>query len=207
MLRQLTQGMKRYGNLSTKINLLMRKGSLTVNFMMTSSNGHFLALLAICAGNSPVPGEFPVQRPVTRRFDVFDLRLNKRLSKQSCGWWFETLPCPSWRHFNVSTTSRHSYLYSDNPITGKTTFIVKLGPLWIPLPRSPCLFFFEMQIYFSKGWMVPLLRYLANYWMTLLRTLLMVFRLNRQHQGLIDNYYKITQSWVCLLVIPIYHSI
>ena len=44
----------------------------------------FSALLAICAGNSPVPGEFPTQRPVTRSFDVFfDLRLNKRLSKQS----------------------------------------------------------------------------------------------------------------------------
>ena len=44
------------------------------------------ALLAICAGNSPVAGEFPAQRPVTRSFDVFlDLRLNKRLSKQSLG--------------------------------------------------------------------------------------------------------------------------
>ena len=31
----------------------------------------FSALLAICAGNSPVPGEFPTQRPVTRSFDVF----------------------------------------------------------------------------------------------------------------------------------------
>ena len=30
----------------------------------------FSALLAICAGNSPVPGEFPTQRPVTRSFDV-----------------------------------------------------------------------------------------------------------------------------------------
>ena len=40
----------------------------------------FSALLAICAGNSPVPGEFPTQRPVTRSFDVFfDLRLNLRL--------------------------------------------------------------------------------------------------------------------------------
>ena len=40
----------------------------------------FSALLAICAGNSPVPGEFHTQRPVTRSFDVFfDLRLNKRL--------------------------------------------------------------------------------------------------------------------------------
>ena len=44
----------------------------------------FSALLAICAGNSPVPGEFPAQRPVTRSFDVsFNLSLNKRLRKQS----------------------------------------------------------------------------------------------------------------------------
>ena len=36
----------------------------------------FSALLAICAGNSPVTGEFPTQRPVTRGFAVFfDLRL------------------------------------------------------------------------------------------------------------------------------------
>ena len=40
----------------------------------------FSAVLAICAGNSPVPGEFPSQRPVTRSFDVFFyLRLNKRI--------------------------------------------------------------------------------------------------------------------------------
>ena len=31
----------------------------------------FSALLAICAGNSPIPGEFLAQRPVTRSFDVF----------------------------------------------------------------------------------------------------------------------------------------
>ena len=41
----------------------------------------FSALLAICAGNSPLTGEFPAQMPVTRSFDVFfDLRLNKPLS-------------------------------------------------------------------------------------------------------------------------------
>ena len=45
--------------------------------------GTFSALLALCAGNSPVSGEFPSQRPVTRSFDVFFyLRPNKRLSKQ-----------------------------------------------------------------------------------------------------------------------------
>ena len=44
----------------------------------------FFALLAFCAGNSPVSGEFPAQGPVTQSSDVFfDLRLNKPLSKQS----------------------------------------------------------------------------------------------------------------------------
>ena len=48
------------------------------------------ALLAICAGRSPDTGEFPAQRLMTRSFDVFfDLRPNKRLSKQSWSWWFE----------------------------------------------------------------------------------------------------------------------
>ena len=44
----------------------------------------FSALLVICAGNSPAPGEFPAQKPVARSFDVFfDLFLSKRLRKQS----------------------------------------------------------------------------------------------------------------------------
>ena len=39
----------------------------------------FPALLALGGGNSPVTGEFPSQRPVTRSFDdFFDLRLNRR---------------------------------------------------------------------------------------------------------------------------------
>ena len=63
----------------------------------------FSALLAICAGNSPVTGEFPTQRPVTRSFGVFfDLCPNERLSKQSWGWWFGTLSSPLWRHRNVT---------------------------------------------------------------------------------------------------------
>ena len=68
----------------------------------------FSALLALCAGNSPVTGEFPAQRPVTRSFDVsFDPRLNKRLSKQSLGWWFETPWCPLWHHCNVTYSGSH----------------------------------------------------------------------------------------------------
>ena len=54
--------------------------------MMTSLNGNMFRVTGhLC-------GEFTgrrSQRQVTRSFDVFfDLRLNKRLSKQSWGWWF-----------------------------------------------------------------------------------------------------------------------
>ena len=62
----------------------------------------FSALLALCEGNSPVPGEFPSQRPVMRSFDVFfDLRLNKWFNKQSRLRWFETPSCSLWRHCNA----------------------------------------------------------------------------------------------------------
>ena len=74
------------------------------------------ALLATCAGNSPVPGEFPAQRPVTQSFGViFDLRLNTRLSKQPWGWWFETLSRPLWRHCNGKI---------EFPISGNIIFIL-----------------------------------------------------------------------------------
>ena len=48
---------------------MCRCGSTTS--LMTSSNGTFSALLALCAGNSSVTGEFPSQRPVTRSFGFF----------------------------------------------------------------------------------------------------------------------------------------
>ena len=63
----------------------------------------FSALLALCREPS-VTGEFPPERPKTRRFDVFYLRLNKRLSKQSIRRWFETSSPSLWRHCNVVST-------------------------------------------------------------------------------------------------------
>ena len=73
----------------------------------------FSASLAICAGNS--------QRPVTRSFDVFfDLRLNKRLSKQSWGWWFQTLSLPLWRHCNAKClllSHKFSHVYLWKPLS------------------------------------------------------------------------------------------
>ena len=66
----------------------------------------FSALLTLCARNSPITGEFPSQRPVTRSFGVFvDLRLNKRLSKQLRRRRFEAPSCSLWRQCNVPKVS------------------------------------------------------------------------------------------------------
>ena len=62
-------------------------------FMMTSSNGNTFRVNGLCEGNSPVTGEF-------------DLRLNKRLRKQSKRRWFETSSRSLWRHYNVEKIDR-----------------------------------------------------------------------------------------------------
>ena len=70
----------------------------------------FSALLALCVGNSPVTGEFPVQRPMTQSFDVFfNLRPNKQLSKQSWGWLFEMPLRSLWRHIAASDKAIKEY--------------------------------------------------------------------------------------------------
>ena len=95
----------------------------------------FSALLAIGAGNSPVPGEFPTQRPVTRSIDVyFDLRPNKRLSKQSRGWWFETPSRPFWRHRNAMVhqqilVENMLYIYMPNVLWSRYHLIAWNGSL------------------------------------------------------------------------------
>ena len=74
--------------------------------IMTSSNGNIFRVTGPLCGEFTGPGEFPTQRPVTRSFDVFfHLRLNKQLSKQPRGWWFETPPKSLWRHSNVVDVS------------------------------------------------------------------------------------------------------
>ena len=59
-------------------------GEEATHSMMTSSNGNIFRVTGPLCGELTGPDEFPAQRPVTRSFDVFfDLRLNKRLSKQA----------------------------------------------------------------------------------------------------------------------------
>ena len=76
--------------------------SLLTQHMMTSSNWYFFRVTGHLCGEFTGPRWIPHTRPVTRSFDVFfDLRLNKRLSKQSWGWWLETPSRTLWRHCNV----------------------------------------------------------------------------------------------------------
>ena len=71
-------------------------------------------LLAICVGNSPITGEYPAQGPVTWSFDVFfDLRLNKRLSKEWRNRWFET---PS-AHYDVTVMNMAASNSCDDPLS------------------------------------------------------------------------------------------
>ena len=67
--------------------------------IMSPSNGNIFRVTDLLYGESIGQRWIPLKRPVTWSFDVFfDLRLNKRLSKQSWSWWFETPSCSLWRH-------------------------------------------------------------------------------------------------------------
>ena len=101
----------------------------------------FSALLDICAGNSPVPREFSAQMPVTRSFDVFfDLRLNKRLSKQWWGWWFETPSHLLWRHRNDQFAwhwhHKHAWLFESR--YGYLKFVLVYRTPFFKSPTRSC---------------------------------------------------------------------
>ena len=80
----------------------MESGMENTNVMMTSSNGNIFRI------TGPLCGEFTGHRwiPLTEASDeelwfFFYLCLNKRLSKQSWGWWFATPSCSLWHRCNV----------------------------------------------------------------------------------------------------------
>ena len=65
---------------------------------MTSSNGNIFRVTGHLCGEFTGPRWFPRTKASDAELGFFYLRLNKRLSKQSWGWWFETLSCSLWRH-------------------------------------------------------------------------------------------------------------
>ena len=123
----------------------------------------FSALLAICAGNSPVTGEFPAQRPVTRSFDVFfDLHQNKWLSvsEQSWSWWFETPSRALWRHCNRIRVTRfvHNNKAQQNINKAQQNFFFFFfggggGVIYIHACLHICV---SMYVYTCKSKTIPL---------------------------------------------------
>ena len=74
-------------------------------YMMTSSTGNILRVTGhLCR-------QFTGPRWIARTglYILSDLRLNKRKSRQSSGWWFETLSGPLWRHCNDMIKSWYPY--------------------------------------------------------------------------------------------------
>ena len=110
----------------------------------------FSTLLAICAGKSPVSGEFPTQRSVTRSFAIFfDLRLNKQLTKQSWSWWFETLSCPLRRQCNAYAET----MEVDSKPGHDVTYVWYFSHTSTPFPESfRDLLWCSMHIIGEFGW-------------------------------------------------------
>ena len=114
--------------------------------MMTSSNGNIFRFTGPLCREFTGPGEFRAQRPVTRSFDVFfHLHLNKRLSKQPRGWWFETPPWSLWRQCNVFITDSGIILHM-RPANERCRYIVT-SPLigWVRTQNDPCRFPIALQ--------------------------------------------------------------
>ena len=106
--------------------------------MMTSSNGNIFRVTGLLCGEFTGPGEFPTQRPVTRSFDVyFDLRLNKRLSKQSWGWWLETLSCSLWRQSNDLLSYSGGAICHNLTLANTTSGSVHLNLEWRHWHQTP----------------------------------------------------------------------
>ena len=78
--------------------------------MKMSSNGSIFRVTGPLRWELTGHRWIPAQRPVTWSFDVFsDLHLNKRLSEQLWGWWFETLSHSLWSHYNARVSHNVSH--------------------------------------------------------------------------------------------------
>ena len=108
---------------------------------MTSSNGSIFRITGHCYGEFTGPRWIPrTPRPVTRSFDVFfDLRLNKRLSKQSWGWWFEAPSRSLWRNCNDISYESLKQLRFEPKCSQIGSHIIAKGSLWMFLKYQPHL--------------------------------------------------------------------
>ena len=93
------------------------------DIMMTSSNGNISALLAVCAGNSPVTGEYPAKKPGTQIFRVSLI----------CSWindWVNNREAGDLRrhraHYDVTVMIWHTVITKGSHVDISTLFISTL---------------------------------------------------------------------------------
>ena len=103
--------------------------------MMTSWNGNIFRVAGHLCREFTGPRWIPHTKASDAELLSFDLRLNKRLSKQSWGWWFETPSRPSWRHRNENHNFRK--------------IMAKVVPRYIAI--NPISIQFHGKVRFSSG--------------------------------------------------------
>ena len=139
----------------------------------------------------PLVRESTSQRPMTRNFNVsFDLRLNKRLSKQSRRRWFETPSRSLLRHCNVDPDGdpsplEHLFLvwFRTHPENFRKS--VNISWLW-PGDAILCHRTWSALVQVMASCLMALNHYLKQYWLTMNMILWFSFR---------DNVYLNTQHY------------
>ena len=147
-------------------------------FRCRSKKTSKLWVTCLCAGNWPVTGEFPTQRASNaenvsiwwRHHDVwltthcmmkarlsdvfFDLCLNKRLSEQSWGWWFEMPSCSLWRPCNevgLPTLRKGIFLGCCHSWVGSNHIEERILFWYLNWLFNPCCAIFAPFYNFSTG--------------------------------------------------------
>ena len=106
----------------------------------------FFTLLTLCEGNPPITGGFPLQTPATQSFNIFfDMRLNKRFSKQSKRRRFETQLSILWRHCTLVAISSQKRMQLTNwnaDQTSSTKMVEKISRDFATLTKLSITNFF-----------------------------------------------------------------
>ena len=129
---------------------------------MTSSNGNIFRVIGHLCGEFTGSHRIPLTKAIdVRLWCFFDLRLNKQFSKQSWGWWFETLSRSLWGHCNEAFTYHvfrltHISLYKMAAIS-QTIFLdagswVKRFVFWLFWLKFHWTLFLRIQLTITQHW-------------------------------------------------------
>ena len=165
----------------------------------------FSAFLALCAGNSPVTGEFP-HKGQWRGALMFSLicDLTKRFSKQSRGWWFGTPSRSLWRHCNDGRViAPHSCMWMQLIIHALILMLVSLISV-CKTGHRPCIFskrkfhgIFPFQSHLNHNKLQPRARSTWSFWAVKSRYKKGIYVLRTQENILINIKINIVSADTC----------